>query len=188
MVVRKLLFLLILLVPVLAVAAVPSWQIVPMQSTLSFTATQNGAPVTGKFKNFSGDISFDPAQLNASHIKIMIDMNSVSAADNDVSSTLKTADWFNVKLFPQAVFTADKFVKTGANAYQANGNLTIRDKTLPVTVNFVIQDYAAAAAHAKGSATIKRTQFGIGSGEWANTDSIKDDVQINFALSGVKKS
>ena len=171
----------------LAAAAVPAWQIVPKDSSLTFTATQNNAPVTGKFNNFSGDINFDPAQPNASNIRIVVDINSVATSYQEVGDTLKSPDWFDAKLFPQAVFTANKFVKTGDNTWQAVGNLQIRDKTLPLTLNFVLEQYSPTAARAKGNATIKRTAFGLGKGDWAKTDDVKDDVQVNFVLATTRK-
>ena len=50
--------------PTLTHATTPKWNIIPGDSTISFTATQNNAPVMGQFKDFSGDIAFDPTQLN----------------------------------------------------------------------------------------------------------------------------
>src|SRR5262245_57300982 len=98
---KQILFLTLLFVPLITVAAVPSWQIVPDKSSLTFTGVQNDAPVSGKFKKFTGDIKFDPAQLNASSVKIVVDTNSVFTSYSDLVDALKTADWFNVKLFPQ---------------------------------------------------------------------------------------
>jgi polyisoprenoid-binding protein YceI len=168
-------------------AAAPAWQIVPNASSITFTATQNNAPVTGKFRTFTGEINFDPAQLGASNIRIVVDMGSVVTSYSDVADTLKTADWFAVKLFPQAVFTANHFTKINNNTYQATGTLTLRDKTLPTNLTFVLDEFTATKAHAKGTTTLKRTAFGIGKGEWSKTDEVKDDVQVNFTLTALKK-
>lgn len=172
-----------MLLPILVQAAVPSWQIIPSESSITFTATQNNAPVSGSFTSFTGDIKFDPTQLAESHVRIVVDMNSVHSSYNEMSDTLKMADWFNIKLFPQAVFTADKFTKTGDNTYQANGMLKLRDKTLPTVLNFSVVDYSATAFHATGNTMIKRTAFGVGQGDWAKTDAVKDEVKVNFMLS-----
>lgn len=179
---KYLLALLMLILPIVSIAAVPSWQIVPSASTLKFTATQNGSPVTGEFKKFTGQINFDPAQLNASNIKIIVDIASISDAYNQLADTLKSADWFNTKSFPQAVFQSNKIIKTGDNSFQASGTLTIRDKTVPVTLNFVQQEYSSTKAVMKGGITIKRTAFGVGQGEWADTKTVKDDVLIEFTV------
>jgi len=179
--------LILIILPTLSVAAVPSWKILPNESTLTFTATQNGAPVTGKFTQFSGDINFDPNQLAESHVKIIVDVGSISDAYNQLSDTLKTSDWFNVKAFPKAIFQSSNFVKTGDKTFQANGSLTLRDKTLPITLTFSQVEYSPTKAVMKGSTTIKRTLFGVGQGEWSDTKAVKDDVKVDFTVTGVKK-
>lgn len=168
-------------------AAVPGWQIVPNESSINFTATQNNAPVTGKFSSFTGNINFDPTQLNNSNVKIVVDINSMTTSYEQVADTLKTAEWFDSKSFPNATFTSTGFVKTGDKTYQANGNLTIRDKTVPVQLTFTLKNYSADKLNLEGSTTLKRTAFGLGQGDWAKTDAVKDDVRVNFTLSANKK-
>ncbi|HEV2613617.1 MAG TPA: YceI family protein [Gammaproteobacteria bacterium] len=176
----------LLALPMISFAAVPSWNIVPSQSSLSFSATQNGAPVKGEFKTFTGDIQGTPEDLKNSHVKIMVDLGSVSTTDKDVSNTLKTADWFDITHFPKATFIADNFTKTGGNTYTAAGKLTIRDKTIPVTLNFVLKDYSGNTLDITGTTTLQRTAFGVGQGDWSKTDSIKDKVAVQFTLKASK--
>lgn len=178
-----------LIIPSIALAAeVPTWEITPNASTITFTAMQNNAPVSGTFDIFSGDIHFAPEDLNASHVMITVKTGSVHTSYGEVADTLKTADWFSSKLFPDAVFKASQFIKTGNNTYQGEGTLTLRDKTLPVTLTFIIEKYTATAAKVKGSTVLKRVAFGIGQGEWAKTDEVKDDVQVNFSLELKRKT
>jgi len=185
---KKLSFtLLALLLPVICMATLPAWKIVPNESSLTFTATQNDAPVTGQFKKFTGDINFDPKLLSANNVKIVIDMSSITDAYNQLSDTLKEPDWFDVKKYPQAVFQSTEFVKTGDKTYQSKGTLTIRDKTLPVTLVFTQEEYTPTKAVIKGSTTVKRIAFGVGQGEWADTKAVKDDVQIDFTITAVAK-
>ena len=172
--------------PIMGQAAV--WQIVPDKSTLTFTATQNNSPVTGQFKSFSGNITFDPNQLATSQVDITVDLGSVTTSYKEVADTLVTDDFFDVKDFPKAEFKATQFKKINDKTYQANGTLTIRDKTLPVTLTFTLNQYTNVNAAVTGNASLKRTAFGVGRGEWASTDNIKDDVKINFTLTATKKS
>jgi len=183
----KIAILILLLSPLVAFAGVPSWKIIPSESSLTFTATQNGAPVTGTFTNFYGEINFDPAQLGKSNVKIIVNVGSISDAYNELSDTLKSADWFNTKLFPQAVFQSNNFTKTSDKTYQAKGTLTIRDKTLPIVIIFSQQEYSQTKAKMMGNTIIKRTAFGVGQGEWSDTKAVKDDVQINFTVSATRK-
>lgn len=168
-------------------AAPIAWQIVPDKSEITFTGTQNGSPVLGKFKKFGGEIKFDPADLKSSSVTIIVDMNSVSTSYSDIANTLRTPDWFDTISFPQAQYKADNFTHIGNNNYLANGTLTIRDKSSPIVLKFTIDQYTKTSAHAKGSTTLKRTALGVGKGEWANTDNVKDEVQINFVVTAIAK-
>lgn len=167
-------------------AAAPQWEIVPKDSNLSFTATQNAAPVSGEFSRFSGEIFVDPLNYKTSTIHIIVDMNSITASYAELKSTLITADWFNVKMFPKAEFKASDFSKTGSNSYQANGQLTIRDKSVPVSLTFTAEQLSGDKGVVKGSTVLKRSAFGVGQGDWSGTDEIKDEVKVNFKVTAVK--
>lgn len=167
-------------------AAAQAWKIMPENSKIEFTAIQNGAQVLGKFTKFKGTINFDSAQLSESKVTIIVDMNSLSTSYGDLTDTLKSADWFNLKIFPEAVFNAGKFTKTGDNQYEAAGTLVIRDKSEPVTLVFTMEQPTADTAVVKGSTTLKRTAFGVGQGEWSSVNEVKDDVKVIFTVTASK--
>jgi polyisoprenoid-binding protein YceI len=166
----------------LTVHALPAWQLNAKESTLTFTATQNNAPVSGQFKKFSVLTNFDPKALNNSQIQVNVDMNSVSVPYAELLDALKSTDWFNIKQFPEAVFKAKKIKQLNKNTYEADGTLTVRDHAAPLKVTFVLEEYSPTKARVKGHALLKRSTFGVGQGEWASTDDVKDDVQIDFSL------
>jgi polyisoprenoid-binding protein YceI len=179
---RALLLSIICLVSGWAQAAAPVWQVEPKDSSLTFTATQNDAPVKGEFKIFTSEINFDPAELSTSKVHIVVAVDSVTTSYGDVATTLKTGDWLAAKLFPKATFEATKFTKIGDKTYQAEGMLTLRDKTVPTSISFELEEYTKTLARVKGSTMLKRTAFGVGQGDWAKTDEIKDNVLVNFVL------
>lgn len=171
----------------IAGATPPQWQIIPKESQLTFTATQNGAPIKGEFKVFSGTILVDPLDLKSSSIDIIVDVASVYAAYPELRETLISADWFSSKLFPKAEFKSNQIEKNGEKTYLAKGKLTIRDKSVPVTLSFTGDQSSATKGMVTGTTTIKRSQFGVGQGEWSQTNEIKDDVVVNFKVVAVKK-
>jgi polyisoprenoid-binding protein YceI len=174
-------------VPILSKAAT-AWQVVPNESSITFIGTKNNMPIIGNFKTFIGVINFDPTQLNTSNVRVMIDINSISTVNKEIAETLKGSDWFDAKSYPQAIFNANKFIQVANNTYSVNGDLTIRDKTLPVTLTLVLDEYSPTKFHGQGSLKIKRTQFDIGRGEWAKTDVVKDDIQVNFNLTAIRRA
>ena len=180
--------LIISLMPMISLAEASSWEIIPKESSLNFTATQNDAPVKGEFKTFTGKILVDPQNYKSSSIDIIVDINSLSGSYSDLVSTLITPDWFNAKLFPKAEFKATEFEKTGDKTYQAKGTLTIRDKSAPVVLTFIAEQPSPEKGVVKGTTVIKRTAFGVGQGDWADTNSVKDEVKIDFTVTAVKKN
>lgn len=173
--------LILCLMPMLGKAQTTA-QVVQNESSITFTGTQNDAPIKGQFKKFSAEINFNASKLDNSHVRVVIDTNSLSASFIDVENALKSSDWFDVKQFPQAIFQSHQFTKIGDNTYQTVGDMTIRGKTLPMTLTFVVEEISKTKVRVKGTFSLKRTQFGLGQGEWASTKEIKDDVQVNFSI------
>jgi len=51
-----------------------------------------------------------------------------------------------------------------------------------VTVKFTVENSQSNEMTVKGTTTIKRTVFGVGQGDWADTKEVKDDVKVDFIL------
>lgn len=167
--------------PVLA--DVPSYSLVKDKSTLKFYAIQNGAPVEGSFTDYTADIHFDPDKLTESSVTVEVNTGSVTVANTDVAQSIKTPDWLSTETFPKAVFKCTKLSRMPqTNNYYADGELTLRGKTMPVVLNFQMEHIDDKGAIAKGSVTLRRNDFGVGQGEWAKDDTIKNEVRIEFRI------
>ena len=163
-------------------AQAAQWNVMKDKSTLIFSATQNNATVEGQFKSFQVDIRFDPNDLSTGYVKVMVDMNSVSAGYDELMATLKMPDWFSVQSYPQAIFEGKVFSHLEGQHYAVKGLLTVRDKTVPLTVAFELQDYQPDHAKAIGKAILSRTAMGVGQGQWQDTKAVKDEVAVSFVI------
>jgi len=161
--------------------AAAQWSMQPKESKLTFVGEQAGAQFEGSFDKFTADITFDPKDLAHSRFDVKIDTASVNTQDSERDSTIKSAELFDVKRFPSAHYVAEKFTAAGANKYSATGKLTLRDVTKEVPIEFTF-DSKDGAAWLKGTAKIKRLDFGVGQGEWKDTSTVGNDVQVRFAL------
>jgi polyisoprenoid-binding protein YceI len=161
--------------------AAAQWSMQPKESKLTFVGVQAGAQFEGSFDKFTADISFDPKDLAHSRFDVKIDTASVNTQDGERDDTIKSTDLFDVKRFPSARYVADKFTAAGANKYSATGKLTLRDVTKDVPIEFTF-DSKDGGAWLKGTAKIKRLDFGVGQGEWKDTSTVGNDVQVRFAL------
>ena len=161
-------------------------QVLPAQSEISFVSKQMGVPVEGKFKQWAAQITFDPKKPEAGKVGFTIQTGSASFGAAETDAEVPKAAWFNVAKFPQASFASDSIKPLGAGKFEVRGKLSIKgashDVLVPVSVT-----QAGPASTASGSFTIKRLDFKIGDGEWADTSMVANDVTVKFklALSGM---
>lgn len=164
----------------LALAAT-QWKMQPKESKLAFVGTQAGAPFEGTFEKFTADIKFDPKDLPGSRFDVRIDMASVNTRDGERDDIIKGSDLFDVKRWPSGHYVAEKFTDKGAGKFSATGRLTLRDATRDVPIEFTFTNQGGNA-WLKGAATLKRLDFGVGQGEWKDTESVANEVKIRFEL------
>jgi polyisoprenoid-binding protein YceI len=164
----------------LALAAT-QWSVQPKESKLTFVGTQAGAQFEGALEKFSADIKFDPQDLAGSRFDVKIDLASVNTRDSERDDILKGPDLFAVQKFPAGRYVAEKFTAKGGSKYAATGKLTLRNITrdVPIELTFEKKD---SGAWLKGSASLKRLDFGVGQGEWKDTETVANEVQVRFAL------
>lgn len=161
--------------------AAAQWSMQPKESKLTFVGEQAGAQFEGSFDKFTADIAFDPKNLAGSRFDVQIDTASVNTQDDERDETIKDPELFDVQRFPTARYVADKFTAAGGSKYSATGKLTLRDVTRDVPIEFTFES-KDGAAWLKGTAKIKRLDFGVGQGEWQDTSTVGNDVQVRFAL------
>lgn len=154
--------------------------LMPAQSEISFVAKQLGVPLSGRFKRFSTHMAFDPKQLPSSKVAFQIDLDSVAVnADADVE--LVKPEWFSAAKFPKATFQSSGIKALGAGKFEVVGKLSIkgqaRDLVVPVQLT-----QAQNLSTATGSFVLKRLDFKVGEGDWADPSVVANDVQVQFKL------
>lgn len=182
---RVALAFLLLAAPLPSLAA--DWTIDPAKSTLGFTGRQTGALFSGRFAQWGGQISFDPADPAHGSARIEIDMASAATGDLQKDSALPGSDWFDIGHFPKAVFTASSFRSTGGKGYVAVGSLSLRGVAKPVELPFTLEIGADGKAHAKGELHLRRTDYGVGQGSWAAADTVALEVSVTVDVVATPK-
>lgn len=169
----------------LAVAHCPAALAGPRQAdaasgTLEFSATQADARFSGAFTQFRVVFDFDPGQPASGRLDVTVATASIDSQDGERDEILRGPDFFSAAKHPRAVYHAERFERAG-NGWRADGELTIRGKTRAVPVTFTLAP-AGDATIMKGTASLKRLDFGLGQGEWASTEWVGDAVDIRFEL------
>jgi polyisoprenoid-binding protein YceI len=161
-------------------------KLVPAQSDISFTSKQMGVPVDGKFKKFDATIAFDPKKPEAGNIAFSIDLSSAQIGDSETMAELAKPVWFDSKRVPMATFQSSAVKAAGPGKFDVTGKLTIKGNVRDVVVPVALTQ-AGGTSTATGAFVIKRLEFKIGEGDWADTSMVANDVQVKFklALTGV---
>lgn len=146
-------------------------------SSLAFASTYEGETFTGRFPGFRTRLSFDPARLAGARLDVVIPMATVTTGTVEYDDEMRGTAFFHAAKFPQARYTATKFRALGGNRYAADGTLELRGVRKPVTLTFTWTPGPRPVLD--GKATVKRLDFGVGGGEWADTSLLPDAVSVN---------
>jgi polyisoprenoid-binding protein YceI len=146
-------------------------------SKLAFATKYQGEVFVGTLPGFSTRLRFDPAKLDAASLDVTIPLSDASIDNPDGTDALRGRDFFDVARFPQARFVARDFRRLDGNRYAADGTLTLRGASRPVTLEFTWSPGARPVL--AGSATVRRLDFGVGGGDWADTGLIPDEVAVS---------
>ncbi|HRH17886.1 MAG TPA: YceI family protein [Aquabacterium sp.] len=173
-----------LCLPVVTHAAAPVTvtpaRLLPAASEVTFTARQIGVPLEGRFKRFDAQIALDPKQPQSGKVSFSVDLGSVSVGPETDAELIKP-EWFNAVKFPKATFVSTVIQSGGPGRFQVTGKLMIkgqsRDLVVPVTLS-----NAGAQTVATGSFMLKRLDFKVGDGDWADTSVVANEVQVRFKL------
>ena len=159
------------------------WGIVENKSKIDFLVKQDKSEIKGNLKKFSWIINFEANDLKNSQVEIKIDMTSIDIAFAQALELVKTAPWLAVKIYPEAIFKANKFTNlAGKKQFMAHGNLTIKGKTVPVDFEFTFKELTKSNANLIGKAIIKRSDFDIGNKDPKKANDVANEVEINVEL------
>jgi polyisoprenoid-binding protein YceI len=122
--------------------------------------------VTGHFRDFSGTITYDPANLGASKVEFAIKSASIDTNVADRDTHLRSADFFDVEKFPELTFVSSQVVAAGVDGFTVTGTLTIRDVAqqidLPVTFLGAAKDpWGNEKVAFEASIRLNRKEFGL---------------------------
>jgi polyisoprenoid-binding protein YceI len=169
-----------------ALPALAEQKVMPAQSEIAFTSRQMGVPVDGKFQKWDAQLSYDPKKPEAGKVNFSIDTGSARFGAPETDAEVPKAAWFNSAKFPQASFQSQSIKATGPGKLEVSGLLSIKGTSRPVVVPVVLTQ-AGGLTTATGAFSLKRLEFKIGEGEWADTSMVADEVKVKFrlAVSGV---
>jgi polyisoprenoid-binding protein YceI len=162
--------------------AAERYQIAPQKSQLQFKGHSLLVTVVGTFHLFSGDIVADAQQLHASHVRFVIEADSLDTANTRRDQHLRSKDFLFVDQYPTITFTSTAITRDDMR-YVVQGDLEMRGVTKRVTLSVAVEQRQDEIV-VQGGVALNRRDFGMQYNAFFNP--VQDTVDITFTIVGVK--
>ncbi|WP_299549363.1 cytochrome b/b6 domain-containing protein [uncultured Tateyamaria sp.] len=156
------------------------WQV--QEGTLDITVTQLGSAVEGQFGDWTAAISFDETVDNGTAGTVEVTISIGSLTLGSVTDQAMGPDFFNTAEFPTATFVAD--ILPVVDGYEAQGTLTIKGQSVPVTLPLGLS-IDGDNASMTGGLTLDRRSFDIGA-NMADESSLAFAVTVDVSLTALR--
>lgn len=136
----------------------------PLRSEVRFTVTKLGySDVTGRFRDFSGQLHYDAAHPENSSVRWRVAVASVETGERNRDRSLQNQEYFLASQYPDLTFTSHT-VRRGENgALAVTGDITIRGIAKRLTVPVRISEQAGRRVFVSDF-ELDRYDFGVRGG------------------------
>jgi polyisoprenoid-binding protein YceI len=181
---KKLTFILSLLILPVSIFAQDTWVEDPAHSKLGFTVTHLGiADVPGYFGDYDVTITASEEDFSDARVALTVQTVSIETRVQKRNNHLKSPDFFNVEKYPTMTFKSTDIKEVADDKYELSGDLTLHGVTKPVTVTMVyhgsVQNEMTQGNLKAGiqiTGRIDRSEFDLGNG--FPPPMISNDVRI----------
>ena len=175
---------------VLATLPAGTFNIDPSHSRVGFSARHAMVTkVRGSFNDYTGAAVVADGVVS---INIDITVASVDTRNADRDGHLQSADFFDVANFPKITFASTSVKESGSVKLSVEGNLTIKDVTKPITIEFeysgtATDPFGNARFGFEGAAEINRKDFGLTWNAALETGGIlvSENIKLEFEISTI---
>ncbi len=92
----------------------------------------------GRFADFSGTVTIGEDPLDSS-VELEIQAASIDTKDETRDGHLRSPDFFDAEAFPTITYRSTKVTPAGAGRWTVDGELTVRDVTVPVPLEVTFE-------------------------------------------------
>ncbi len=153
---------------------------------IEFSGVAEDNLVRGDFQEFEVRVCLDNDELSSAHIEVEVQTGSASVGIRQGDEALLGEEMFFAERYPTATWTS-RTIEPDNDAYRAEGELELRGVSAPQAVRLrLARD--GDTLRLSGEAEIFRMEFEVGEGEFADTEFVKDRVELEFDLELVRDS
>ena len=147
--------------------------------------------VRGQFGAFTGTATIDAATPSSSKVDLSIDVASIETGSADRDGHLKSGDFFDAETYPTITFSSTDVKRAGSD-WTITGDLTIKDVTKPVTIEFeqtgsARDPFGNVRVGFEGETTINRKDWGLTWNAALETGGVlvSEKIKLEFDISAI---
>jgi polyisoprenoid-binding protein YceI len=148
--------------------------------------------VRGQFGDFEGSARISTADPASSSASVTIRTGSVTTGQEDRDGHLRSGDFFDVETYPEIRFVSTGVARKGAETWTVTGDLTIKDVTKPVNIDFELtgsarDPFGNLRVGFEGSTTVNRKDWGLTWNAALETGGVlvSEKVKLEFDVSAI---
>lgn len=171
-------------------AQAANWELDPSESSVYFHYSYEGDEYLGEFRNVQATFNIDPMSPGSCDFQVTIPIIDLYVDNPDAMAYMLDIELFDVDRYPTATFQAENCRLQSTSSFVADGMLTIRGETNPVSFPFNLDIETVDGQprfHLTSEVTIQRLEYGVGQGYFANTASIPNDVRVEVDVYAEQK-
>ncbi len=151
--------------------------------------------VRGSFSSFEGSAHIDTATPADSTVTLTIDVSGVDTGSADRDGHLRSADFFDVENHPSMTFRSTQVEREDASTWLITGDLTIKDVTKPVTIEFestgsARDPFGNLRVGFEGATSINRKDWGLTWNAALETGGVlvSEKIKLEFDVSAIQNA
>jgi polyisoprenoid-binding protein YceI len=169
-----------------ASAAVETYKIDPVHSSVAFKIRHIVSKVPGAFTKFSGTVMVDRDNMENSSCEATIEVGSISTYNDYRDADLKKPAYFDADKFATITFKSKAWKKTGEDTFDVTGDLTIRDVTKEVVLKVTALGFGpgmkgSTSSGWEATTTLNRSDYGV-TGPAMLGKMLGEDVAITIEI------
>ena len=142
----------------------------------------------GRFDQFDGHFTFDPAKPEATSISVKIDMKSLNSNHAERDKHLRNEDFFDVAQFPTTTFVSQSVTMTSDTTAKLTGTLTLKgvSKAVEIEVEKIgggPDPWGGYRQGFEGTTTIVLKDFGID----YNLGPASTTAEVFLSIEGIRE-
>ena len=152
------------------------------KSEIRFISKQMGVNVEGRFRKWKANVDFRPKEPARSKAELEIELASIDLASEDSEAEVRQAAWFDTARFPVAKFASTSIKDLGGERYEIAGTLSMKGVAKEIAIPVTLRRDAAGNSVAEGQFTVKRLDFRVGEGMWADPATVANEVTVRLRM------